>query len=138
MNALPLSLAVTQSATLGVALLVALSGGIGAMARALVIHHVGVRRSDPLPLGTVVVNASGSLLLGLLTGFSLYHGFGPKDLSVFGVGLCGGYTTWSTASWESVHLARSGHRREAVVYTLGGLVVCLAAAAAGLAVAFAL
>jgi fluoride exporter len=124
---------VSSSPTLGLALVVALSGGAGAVLRALVIHHVGIRRSDPLPLGTMLVNASGSLLLGILTGLSLYHGLGSHLLAVIGVGLCGGYTTWSTASWESVHLAHTGQRRIAVVYTVGSLVVCLAAAAAGLA-----
>jgi fluoride exporter len=122
----------SSSPTLALALLVALSGGAGAVLRALVIHHVGVRRSDPLPLGTMVVNASGSLLLGILTGLSLYHGLGSHLLAVVGIGLCGGYTTWSTASWETVHLVHAGHRSEAVLYTVGGLVVCLAAAAAGI------
>ena len=122
----------SSSPTLGLALVVAAAGGAGAVLRALVIHHVGIRRDDPLPLGTMLVNASGSLLLGILTGLSLYHGLGSHLLAVIGVGLCGGYTTWSTASWESVHLVHTGHRREALVYTVGGLVVCLAAAAVGL------
>jgi len=122
----------SSSPTLGLALLVAAAGGVGATLRALLIHHVGVRRRDPLPLGTLVVNASGSLLLGLLTGLSLYHGLGSHTLAVAGIGLCGGYTTWSTASWETIHLLHTGHRTEAVVYTLGGLAVCLAAAAAGI------
>jgi CrcB protein len=86
-----------------------------------------------LPLGTMLVNASGSLLLGILTGLSLYHGLGAHPLAIAGVGLCGGYTTWSTASWETVHLVRTGHRPAAVIYTLGGLAACLAAAAAGIA-----
>jgi CrcB protein len=122
----------SSSPTLGLALVVALAGGAGAVLRALLIHQVSVRRSDPLPLGTMLVNASGSLLLGLLTGLSLYHGLGSHLLAVIGIGLCGGYTTWSTASWETVHLLHDGHRAEAVVYTVGGLVVCLGAAAAGL------
>ena len=121
-----------SSPTLGLALLVAGAGGIGALARALLIHHIGVRRDDPLPLGTMVVNAFGSLVLGALTGLSLYHGLGPHVLAVVGVGLCGGYTTWSTSSWETVHLVHTGHRIEAVVYTLGSLVVCVGAAAAGI------
>jgi len=50
---------------------------------------------------------------------------------VAGLGLCGGYTTWSAASWETIHLLHTGHRVEAIVYTLGALVVCLGAAAAG-------
>ena len=103
----------------------ALAGGVGAVLRALLIHHVGLRRADPLPVGTMVVNASGSLVLGVLTGLSLYHGLGPHVLAVVGVGLCGGYTTWSTASWETVHLVRAGHRPDALLYTLGGLAVCL-------------
>jgi fluoride exporter len=123
----------SSSPTLGVALLVALAGGAGAVLRALLIHHVGARRDDPLPLGTMLVNASGSLLLGILTGLSLYHGLGAHPLAVAGVGLCGGYTTWSTASWETVHLLRTGQRPAAVIYTLGGLAACLAAAAAGIA-----
>ena len=126
-----------SSPTLGISFLVAGAGGVGAR-RARSIHHIGLRRSDPLPVGTMVVNASGSFVLGVLTGLSLYHGLGPHPLAVVGVGLCGGYTTWSTASWETVHLVHTGHRTEAVVYTLGSLVVCIAAAAAGLALAAAL
>lgn len=121
-----------SSPTLGVALLVAAAGGVGATLRALVIHHVGRRRKDPLPVGTLVVNVSGSLLLGVLTGLSLYHGLGSHTLAVTGVGLCGGYTTWSTASWESIHLLQTGKRSLALAYTFGGLAVCLAGAAAGM------
>jgi len=122
----------SSSPTLGLAFVVALAGGAGAVLRALLIHHVSMRRSDPLPLGTMLVNASGSLLLGIVTGLSIYHGLGSHLLAVIGVGLCGGYTTWSTASWETIHLLHTGRRTEAVVYTVGGLAVCLAAAAAGL------
>ena len=125
----------SSSPTLGVALLVACAGGVGALARALLIHHIGLRRDDPLPVGTMVVNFSGSLILGVLTGLSLYHGLGSHVLAVVGVGLCGGYTTWSTASWETVHLVHTGHRSEAVTYTLGSLVLCILAAALGIGVA---
>jgi CrcB protein len=120
------------SPTLGLALLVAAAGGAGAVLRALLIHHIGLRRADPLPVGTLVVNASGSLVLGLITGLALYHSLGGTYLAVVGVGLCGGYTTWSTASWETIHLLHTGHRTEAVVYTLGSLAVCIGAAAAAI------
>ena len=122
----------SSSPTLGLALLVAAAGGAGALLRALLIHHLGLRRSDPLPVGTLVVNASGSLLLGVLTGLSLYHGLGPHVLAVIGIGLCGGYTTWSTASWETIHLLHTGHRTDAIVYTLSSLALCLVAATAGI------
>jgi CrcB protein len=126
---------VQSSHTLGLALLVAAAGGLGAVGRALVIHHVARRRLDPLPRGTMLVNASGSLVLGFLTGLSMYHGLGPHQLAVAGIGLCGGYTTWSTASWETLHLVRSGHRSEAIIYTFGGLALCLGVAAAGIGLA---
>jgi CrcB protein len=111
---------------------VAVAGGTGALLRGLLFHHIGLRRADPLPMGTLLVNASGSLVLGLLTGLGLYHGLGGRYLVVVGIGLCGGYTTWSTATWESVHLLHTGHRAEALVYTLGSLVVCIGAAAAAI------
>jgi CrcB protein len=123
---------VSSSPTFGLALLVATAGGAGALLRALLIHHLGLRRSDPLPVGTLVVNASGSLLLGVLTGLSLYQGLGPHVLAVIGIGLCGGYTTWSTASWETIHLLHTGHRTDAIVYTLSSLALCLVAATAGI------
>jgi CrcB protein len=122
----------SSSPTLGLALLVAAAGGAGAVLRARLIHHIGLRRADPLPVGTLIVNGSGSLVLGLLTGLALYHGLGGRVLAVAGVGLCGGYTTWSTASWEVVHLVHTGHRAEALVYTLGSLVVCIGCAAAAI------
>jgi CrcB protein len=125
---------VSSSPTLGLALVVALAGGAGAVLRSLLIHHVGIRRNDPLPVGTMLVNASGSLLLGILTGLSLYHGLGSHLLAVIGVGLCGGYTTWSTASWETAHLLHTGQRGYAAIYTVGGLAICLGAAAAGLGI----
>lgn len=80
----------------------------------------------------MIVNASGSFVLGLLTGLALYHGLGGTSVVVAGVGLCGGYTTWSTASWEAIHLIHTGHRAEAAVYTLGSLVVCIGAATAAI------
>jgi fluoride exporter len=121
-----------HSPTLGLALLVAAAGGLGAVLRALLIQQAARRRSDPLPVGTLMVNVSGSLVLGFLTGLSLYHGFGPHELDLAGVGFCGGYTTWSTANWESVHLYRQGQRPLAFLYTFGGLALCLGVAAAGI------
>ncbi len=101
---------VSSSPTLGLALVVAAAGGAGATGVRLLIHHIGSAAADPLPVGTMMVNASGSLLLGVLTGLSLYHGLGSHVLAVAGVGLCGGYTTWSTASWETIHLVHTGHQ----------------------------
>jgi len=116
-----------------VALGVALAGGTGAVARFLCDRAIELRRAGPFPLGTLVVNVSGSLLLGLVTGTLWYHGGTPGWHEVAGAGFCGGFTTWSTAAWESVRLWSERLFGQAVLFTLGGLVLGLAAAAAGVA-----
>ncbi len=117
-------------------LLLALAGGLGAVARFEVDTALARRNPLRIPLGTLVINVSGSLLLGVLTG--LLASADPESppaavKAVLGIGFCGGYTTFSTASVESVRLwlaegATTGARYAAL--TLVGSVV---AAAAGLA-----
>ena len=107
----------------------------GAVARYVVDRLVtdAVRRD--FPWGTIAINLSGSFVLGLLTGFGLYHGFSSDARLVLGTGFCGGYTTFSTFSFETVRLIETGRVGAAVrnvaVSTGGGLVF----AAAGLALA---
>ncbi len=117
------------------ALAVAVAGGIGATARYVVDGLVQDRTSGTFPFGTLVVNVAGSLVLGFVTGLGLDHGLSGTARAVVGVGFCGGLTTWSTATWETVRLAEDGQAARALVNGLGGLVVALAAAAAGLALA---
>jgi fluoride exporter len=118
-----------------VAVVVGLAGAVGAVLRYLADGAVEDRISGPFPWGTMAVNVSCSLVLGVLTGLAWYHGLAGDDRAVLGVGFCGGFTTWSTASWESVRLAESGLVRQAVTFTLGGLLAALCAAALGIAVA---
>lgn len=113
------------------ALLVALLGGAGAAARFVVDGAVRARWPSGFPTATVVVNVTGSLLLGLLTGAHLFHGLGSGPFTVAAVGFCGGYTTFSTAMVESVRLVQAGEVGRAAANALGTLVVCVAAAAAG-------
>ncbi len=118
-----------------VALLVALAGGLGALCRYLLDHVVQSRTRSIFPAGTLLINVTGSLLLGVLTGLLWYHGLSARALLVLGTGFCGGFTTWSTACWESVRLLLDHSWRRATLYTLGALAAALAAAAAGLALA---
>ncbi len=120
------------------ALVVAGAGGVGAVTRFLADGAVQDRTSGPFPYGTFLVNASGSFVLGLIAGAVWYHGASARLDAVVGPGFCGGLTTWSTASWESVRLAESGHLRHATVFTLGGLATALVTAIAGIALAAAL
>jgi CrcB protein len=109
--------------------------GVGAPARYVVDRFVSGATGSDFPWGTVVINVSGSFLLGLLTGLGLYHAFPADARLVLGTGFCGAYTTFSTFTFETVRLAETGQVRAAlgniVVSTGGGLV----AAAAGIALA---
>lgn len=112
-------------------LLVAVGGGVGAALRFLLDGLVKARVSG-FPLGTVVINVSGSLVLGLLTGLGQAGTLALPAVAILGTGMMGGYTTFSTASVETVQLLRSGKTRLAVLNGLGMLVVSVGAAALGL------
>lgn len=113
----------------------AAAGGGGAVLRYLVDGAVQDRTSGPFPFGTMTVNVAGSFILGLLTGLAWYHGLGTPAKAIVGTGFCGGLTTWSTASWESVRLTEDRLFGHAFLYTLGSLALAVAGAAAGIALA---
>lgn len=116
------------------ALWVALAGGLGAGTRFLVDSWVRPRVPASLPWSTHLINISGSLLLGLIVG----AGSSDSWHTIAGVGFLGGYTTFSTASVESVHLAIDRHFGAALANALGMLIACVAAAALGYAIGRAL
>lgn len=112
-------------------LLIGLAGGLGAIARFSLDSWITARWRTSLPVGTLIINVSGSLLLGLLTGWALRTG-GGEVLAVLGTGFLGGYTTFSTASVEAARLARSGRGAGALVHAVAMLLMGLGAAALGL------
>jgi CrcB protein len=109
------------------------AGAGGAVARYLLDRAVGRRTSGVFPWGTFAVNATGSLLLGLITGLTLHHGLPRTTRIVLGTGFCGAYTTFSTFSFETVRLVEEGAVAEAFRNTAGTLMIGAAAAAVGLA-----
>ena len=112
-----------------------IAGAVGAPVRYLVDGAVGDRTAGVFPWGTFIVNVTGSLVLGFLTGLALYHAFPSEPKVVLGTGFCGAYTTFSTFTFETVRLVEEGAINEALRNALGTLVTCAAAAAAGLALA---
>uniref|UniRef100_A0A942SYW8 Fluoride-specific ion channel FluC n=1 Tax=Neobacillus citreus TaxID=2833578 RepID=A0A942SYW8_9BACI len=114
-------------------LLVAVGGGVGAALRFLLDGLVKARVGR-FPLGTLVINVSGSFVLGLVTGLGESGAIPSVSVVVLGTGMMGGYTTFSTASVETVQLLRSGKTRLAVLNGLGMLVVSVGAAALGLSI----
>jgi CrcB protein len=118
-----------------ITLAVALAAGVGAVVRYVLDQVVQHRTGSEFPYGTLLVNISGSLLLGLVTGWSLRHGLPSTATVVIGVGFAGGYTTLSTWAWESLALAETGKLLQAGANVVGSFAVGLAAAGAGLGLA---
>jgi CrcB protein len=113
-------------------LIVMLAGGTGALLRFIVDGLVRTKLGRIFPWGTLIINASGSLLLGIITGLVLYHHDSSVVKLIIGTGFCGGYTTFSTASFETVRLIEERRFHVAVFNALGGLTIVVAAAALGL------
>ena len=111
---------------------VALAGGLGAVARFAVDGVVRTRVSAAFPFGTVLVNVTGSFVLGIVTGLALGHVVSDEWRLVVGTGFCGGYTTFSTASFETVRLVEQRRTAWALLNAVGTLVLTVGAAALGL------
>jgi CrcB protein len=114
---------------------IAVAGAIGAPARYFVDGIAIERTGGGLPLGTFLINVSGSFVLGVLTGLALYHAFPSTPRTILGTGFCGAYTTFSTFTYEVVRLADLGARRKALRILLAGMIGPALAAALGLALA---
>ena len=112
---------------------VVVAGAVGAVLRYLVDRTVQRRAGSDFPLGTLVINVSGSLVLGILVGSAVHHGVSTGELTVAGTGLIGAYTTFSTFSFDSVRLLENGEWAPLTLSVVASLAAGLGAAAAGLA-----
>ncbi|MGI8803218.1 MAG: fluoride efflux transporter CrcB [Solirubrobacteraceae bacterium] len=106
---------------------IGLLGGVGSVARFLLDGAVYRRAGRSFPYGTMVVNLTGSFLLGLLVGVAA--GGGAERL--LGTGLLGGYTTFSTWALESHRLGEAGRVRLAGLNLAASLLLGLGAAWVG-------
>ncbi len=112
--------------------LLGLAGGLGAASRFLLDGLIRSRVRAALPVATIVINVTGSLLLGLIAGAVGAHAAPPELQLIVGTGFLGGYTTFSTASFETVRLVQSGRSGLALVNGLGTALAAVGAAAGGL------
>lgn len=111
--------------------LIAVAAGLGALSRFSVDQWVQRRVGLEFPYGTLLVNTSGSLLLGFLVGLPVHE----ELLLVLGTGFAGGFTTLSTVAWETVILAEKGRLTEAAANLAISFGAGLLAAAAGFGLA---
>ncbi|HLR99032.1 MAG TPA: fluoride efflux transporter CrcB [Mycolicibacillus parakoreensis] len=106
---------------------VVLAGGVGAVLRFLVDRAVARRLARGFPFGTLAVNLTGSVVLGLLSGLAL----SPQWGLLVGTALVGSYTTFSTWMLETQRLAEEHQRLPAGANIVVGVVLGLAAALLG-------
>ena len=111
------------------------AAAIGAPLRYAVDGALTNRTEGSFPWGTFAVNATGSLLLGAITGLALYHAFPATPKVVLGTGFCGAYTTFSTFTFETLRLIEEGALAEAFLNVAATAVTCAVAAGVGLALA---
>lgn len=118
-------------------LIIMLGGAIGTLARYL-ISVAAAPFSAELPWGTIVINIAGSFIIGFFGTLTLAHGRFPasEPLRLFVmIGICGGFTTFSSFSLQTLDLLRSGAMLRAALNIALSVVLCVAAVAIGHALA---
>ena len=114
---------------------ISVGGGIGAMARFALSGWVTTWAYAGFPWGTFLVNVSGSLLLGFLHRALPPATTSPRTRGFLTIGLCGGYTTFSTFDFETFSLLDEGSYALAAAYSLGSVATCIAGVLAGIGLA---
>jgi fluoride exporter len=112
-------------------LLVMIGAALGAPSRWLLDGYIQARHDSVVPWGTFTINVVGSFMLGLLLGASLEGEQATRLMALLGTGFSGGFTTFSTFSYESVVLADAGSSPIAVLNIVGSVLAGLAMAFAG-------
>ena len=119
-----------------VAIAVLIGGAIGSLTRLLLGAAIQQRFGLSFPVGTLVINVTGSMLLGFLMRFALdTTAVTPVMRALLTTGFCGGYTTFSTFSYETVDLMREGFYARAGVYVVSSVTLGLVGTFAGFTVA---
>jgi CrcB protein len=112
--------------------LIAIGGALGSMSRYGCQKWIYQHYPHPFPIGTFVVNITGSFLIGLLFGLIEKNNFlSPEWRILLITGFCGGYTTFSTFSFETISLLREGQYLYASLYVLLSVLVGVLAVWAG-------
>jgi CrcB protein len=112
---------------------VALGSAVGGVARFGLSALVQQRAGPSFPFGTLVVNVSGSLLLGFLWRFALgTDSISPEARALLTTGFCGGYTTFSTFTYETMVLLEDGASARAGAYVVLSVFLSLAGAWLGM------
>jgi len=117
---------------------IALGSAIGGIGRYYLQGVVARHYGAVFPLGTMAVNVLGCLVIGFVAAFTSPDGrllVSPNVRQFVMVGLCGGFTTFSSFSLETLHLVRDGQWFRATLNVAGSVILCLVAVWLGHALA---
>lgn len=111
---------------------VGIAGSLGALSRYVIGRYVAERAGSQFPLGTLIINVTGAFIIGLLFSLAAHKLISTALQTLLATGFLGGYTTFSTMSWEGMQLARGGSMRVSMLYLGGSLLLGLIAATLGI------
>jgi CrcB protein len=115
---------------------VAAGSALGGVTRFLLGGYLQRAAGASFPVGTLVINVTGSFLLGFLLRYALgTASVTPEVRALLTTGFCGGYTTFSTFSYEAVALAEDGAWARVAAYVAASVLLSIAAAFLGVAAA---
>jgi CrcB protein len=115
---------------------VALGSAVGGVTRYLLGGWIQQRTGSTFPIQTLLINVSGSFLLGLLQRYALdTAAISPEVRTMLTIGFCGGYTTFSTFSFETVRLLEDGDWPRATLYIGLSIVLSISGAVLGVTAA---
>ena len=116
-------------------LFVFLGGGVGSASRYLISKWLNTGGST-FPYGTFVVNILGSLIIGLILGYTLKSNIISQQMTLLlATGFCGGFTTFSTFAYENQVFLKNGDFLNFGLYTIGSFILALIAVFLGLWIA---
>jgi fluoride exporter len=113
-------------------LLVFIGGGLGSGVRYAISRWVGLNHSQLFPMATLISNVIACFVLGLVIGMADQKQLLTPTARLFWtVGFCGGFSTFSTFSNETLTLFQQGMQLTSFLYTVMSILICLAAVVAG-------
>lgn len=116
-------------------LLVFVGGGVGSLLRYVAGRVVpATLAGQPFPVAILLVNGVASALLGVVVGWALNRSVGEETRLLIGVGFCGGLSTFSSFSYDTVALLQIGRGGTALLNIVLNVVLCLLASAGGLVI----
>lgn len=113
-------------------IIVGFAGAFGAVSRYLLGRFITERVTSQFPLGTFCINVSGAFVIGLLFALTSRKLISSGLQAALATGFLGGYTTFSTMSWEGFQFVRGGSTPRSLLYLGGSALLGLLAATLGL------